>query len=221
MLTVALTGGIGSGKSTLARHLGQLGAGVIDTDQLARELVQPGSPALAEIVARFGPEALTAEGTLDRSLLRERVFADPKARSALEAILHPRIRALMLERLAALSTPYAVLVIPLLIETRQTGLADRVLVVDLPEAEQIRRVRARDRLDEATIGRILAAQASRSARLQAADDVVDNSGGPEALWAQAQRLHRRYLELAAAKGDPPGGPGTSRPQSAHTLANCD
>ncbi len=221
MLTVALTGGIGSGKSTLARHLEQLGAAVIDTDQLAREVVQPGSPGLAEIVDAFGTPVLTPGGELDRPLLRERVFSDPAARARLEAILHPRIRALMLERLARVSAPYAVLVIPLLIETRQTELADRVLVVDLPEAEQIRRVRDRDGLEEAAVGRILAAQAARSARLRAADDVIDNSGTPEALWAQARRLHQRYLELARAKGDPAVRPEEPPTQGAHALANCD
>lgn len=215
MLTVALTGGIGSGKSTLARHLEQLGAGVIDTDQLAREVVLPGSPALAEILTHFGSQILTPAGELNRPLLREQVFANPAARVRLESILHPRIRALMLERLSALSAPYAVLVIPLLIETHQMALADRVLVVDLPEAEQIRRVQGRDGLDEAAVRRVLAAQVNRATRLQAADDVIDNSGAPEALWVQAQRLHQRYLDLAGTGGDPPGGPGGLAATAAH------
>lgn len=206
MLTLALTGGIGSGKSTVARHFAQLGAEVIDTDLLARELVLPGSAALAEIVAAFGAEMLTAEGGLDRPLLRERVFADPTARHRLEAILHPRIRAMMLERLAAVTAPYAVLVIPLLLETRQRDIADRVLVVDLPEAEQVRRVRDRDGLEEDAIYRILGAQVDRATRLEAADDIIDNSGPPDALWGQIQQLHQWYLTLSQGKGGPSAQP---------------
>ncbi len=196
MLVIALTGGIGSGKTSVAMQLAELGAGVIDADQVAREVVVPGSESFAKIVAAFGAEVLSPEGTLNRPLLRARVFADPAARARLETILHPPIRAVMRQRLAALHTPYAVLVIPLLIETGQTDLADRVLVVDLPEAEQIRRVRERDGMDETSVRRILAAQCDRPARLRAADDILDNSGDPAHLREQTERLHHHYLALA-------------------------
>jgi dephospho-CoA kinase len=196
MLVIALTGGIGSGKTSVAMQLAELGAGVIDADQVAREVVVPGSESFAKIVAAFGAEVLSPEGTLNRPLLRARVFADPAARARLETILHPPIRAVMRQRLAALHTPYAVLVIPLLIETGQTDLADRVLVVDIPEAEQIRRVRERDGMDETSVRHILAAQCDRPTRLRAADDIVDNSRDPAHLREQTERLHHRYLALA-------------------------
>jgi dephospho-CoA kinase len=196
MLTVALTGGIGSGKSTVAERLAELGVPVIDTDQLARELVEPGMPALEEIVRTFGQELLNAQGRLDRKALRTRVFAEPRDRQRLETILHPRIRAEMLRRLSKFDAPYAVLVIPLLVETGQTDLADRVLVVDVPEAIQIQRVRQRDGSEEASVRRILTAQSDRTTRLAAADDVIDNSGTPEQLTHQIRRLHRRYMQLA-------------------------
>lgn len=197
MLVVALTGGIGSGKSTVARHLAELGVPVIDADRIARDLVQPGSECLSRIVEVFGPEILTSDGQLDRPTLRHRVFADPAARHQLEVILHPRILRVMQQRLEVLRAPYAVLVIPLLIETGQKGFAHRILVVDLPESEQIRRVRARDGLDEDQVRPILAAQCDRATRLAAADDVIDNGGDPKGLIEQTELLHRRYLELAA------------------------
>jgi dephospho-CoA kinase len=196
MLTVGLTGGIGSGKSTVAERLAQLGVPVIDTDQLSRDLVEPGMPALEEIVHTFGQELLNARGRLDRKALRARVFAEPNDRKRLEAILHPRIRAEMLRRLSTLDAPYAVLVIPLLVETGQADLADRVLVVDVPHAIQIQRVRQRDGSEEASVRRILAAQCNRATRLAAADDVIDNSGTPEQLTHQIRLLHRRYTQLA-------------------------
>jgi dephospho-CoA kinase len=199
MLVVALTGGIGSGKSTVSARLADLGAPVIDADTIAHELTAPGEPALAAIREAFGTDVLAPDGSLDRTVLRRYVFADPQARERLEAILHPRIRERMLARLAALDAPYAVLVIPLLFETGQTGLADRVLVVDLPEEEQIRRVHARSGLTEQEIRRILANQAQRRTRVAGADDLIDNSGDHAALIAQVDMLHRRYLELAAAR----------------------
>lgn len=198
MLVIGLTGGIGSGKSTVADALAARGAGVIDTDLIARELTEPGETALAEIAAAFGPEVMDAHGRLDRGALRAHVFADSAARRRLEAILHPRIEARMLERLAALRTPYAVLVVPLLLETGQQALTNRVLVVDVPESVQIERVRRRSALTDAEIERIIASQIGRAERLARADDVLDNSADPDRLIAQVEALHRRYLALAAS-----------------------
>ena len=199
MLIVGLTGGIGSGKTVVSDRFARHGVPVIDTDLIARELVRPGQPALAEIVAEFGPECLDDGGSLDRAYLRQRVFADETGRRRLEAILHPRIRAVTRERIAALTAPYGLLVIPLLAETGMTDLVDRVLVVDVSEAEQIRRVMARDRIDEIQARRILAAQASRSQRLALADEVVENAGDFADLERQIADLHPYYLRLAAER----------------------
>jgi dephospho-CoA kinase len=189
---VGLTGGIGSGKSTVADQLAALGAGVIDADLLSHELTAPGTPTLARIGSAFS-DCLLPDGQLDRAALRARVFADAAARARLESILHPPIRALMLERAAGLTTPYAVLVIPLLFETGQQALMDRILVVDCPESVQIDRVCRRSGLSEAEVARIIAAQVPRAQRLAGADDIIDNSGGPQALGPQVERLHRCYL----------------------------
>ena len=197
MFRVGLTGGIGSGKSTVADRLAALGAGVIDTDLLARELTEPDTPTLARIGAEFNG-VLLPDGHLDRAALRRQVFADPCARTRLESILHPPIRTLMLERAECLTTPYAVLVIPLLFETGQESLMDRVLVVDCPEPIQIERVRLRSQLPEAEIARIIASQIPRSERLARADDVIDNGSGPDDLTPQIEQLHRAYLALAGA-----------------------
>lgn len=201
MLRVGLTGGIGSGKSSVAELFAGLGAGVIDTDLIARELTEPGTPTLARIVADFGSEVLSPDGTLDRGALRERVFRDRVARTRLESILHPSIRDLMLERVAKLRAPYALLVVPLLFETGQETLMDRVLVVDCPEETQIERVQRRSQLSRAEIERILASQVSRAERLARADDVIDNSGALAALAPQVERRHRSYLDLAAGRKD--------------------
>ena len=201
MLVVGLTGGIGSGKTAVSDRFARLGAPVIDTDLLARELVEPGQPALAEIVAAFGSDCLDRDGRLHRARLRERVFADPAGRRWLEAILHPRIRALARERIAGLTVPYCLLVIPLLAETGMTDLVDRVLVVDAPEAEQVRRVMARDGVTEEQARRVLAAQADRSQRLALANEIVENAGDLAALDHQVAALHQYYLTLAATQAD--------------------
>ncbi len=198
-LIVALTGGIGSGKSTVADQLGAFGAGVIDTDLLSRELTVAGHPILERITAIFGDRILQADGSLDRAALRERIFHSPAARAQLEAILHPAIKDLMLERLATLEAPYSVLVIPLLFETGQQTLADRVLVVDVPESVQIERVKRRSGLPEDEITRIIASQIPRHERIARAHDIIDNSGDTAALSPQVQYLHARYLHLAHAK----------------------
>jgi dephospho-CoA kinase len=198
---IVLTGGIGSGKTAVSDLFQQLGAAVVDTDRIAHELTAPGGAAMAPIVARFGPEMRAADGSLDRARMRAAAFTDPNAKQALEAILHPMIRATAAERLAAAASPYAILVVPLYLENRAAyrDVVDRVLVVDCPESVQIERTMARSRLGRAEVERILAAQASRAARLAIADDVILNDAGLEALNASVAGLHARYLELARAK----------------------
>ncbi len=202
MLVIGLTGGIGSGKTTVSDRFAALGVPVIDADLVAREVVEPGQPGLARVIAHFGHDLLTGDGRLDRDRLRQRVFSDPQARKALEAMLHPLIRARMQERLKALHTPYAILSIPLLSETGQRELVDRILVVDVPEQQQIERVQRRNGMDPEEICAILKAQSSRSARLAIADDIIDNSGDLSALIAQVDRLHGEYLRLATQNRGP-------------------
>lgn len=195
---VGITGGIGSGKSTVARLFAAHGVPVIDTDEIAHALTGPGGAAMAAIGERFGAGVLTADGALDRPAMRRKAFADPGARQALEAILHPLIRAEADRRIAAEASPYVLLAIPLLVETG--GYRDRlqrVLVVDCSEATQITRVIARNGLAEDEVRRILAAQASRAQRLAAADDVVENEGDLATLTGQVDALHARYLSFAA------------------------
>jgi len=199
VLVIGLTGGIGSGKTAVSDRFARLGVPAIDTDLLARELVEPGQPALAEIVAEFGPDCLDDEGRLHRARLRERVFADPTGRRRLEAILHPRIRTLARERIVRLTAPYGLLVIPLLAETGMTDLVDRVLVVDAPEEMQIRRVIARDGVTETQARRILAAQADRNQRLALADEIVENAGDLATLDQQIAALHQQYSALASVQ----------------------
>jgi dephospho-CoA kinase len=195
LLKIGLTGGIGSGKSAASEYFARLGAEVIDTDLLSRELVEPGKPALAEIVSAFGDRILTAHGRLDRAQLRNLIFRDPAARQRLEHILHPKIRDLMLVRAERSSAPYVVFVIPLLLETGQQALVDRVLLIDVPEDVQRTRVAARDGFDQAQIERIILSQTDRTTRLANADDVIHNDGSLADLHAAVERLHRRYLDL--------------------------
>lgn len=196
MLRIGLTGGIASGKSTVARLFADRNVPIVDTDEIARELVAPGSPALADIVARFGPDVLLADGTLDRARLRALVLTDPDERRALEAILHPRIRKEVDRRLNALSAPYAIIVVPLLIETDFGQRVDRVLVVDATEEQQIARAVGRGGIPKEEAGAMMRAQSSREERLAAADDVIDNTGGPSSLEPAVERLHQKYLGLA-------------------------
>jgi dephospho-CoA kinase len=199
MFAVGLTGGIGSGKSTVADLFAELGTPVIDTDVIARDLTAPGAAALEAIRAVFGEAVMHADGTLDRAALRRRVFADSMARRQLEAILHPRIRQAVERTLAMLTTPYALIVIPLLVETGgYRDMLNRVLVVDCPEDVQIARVVARSGLALDEVKAILAAQAGRAERLAAADDIIVNTASLEALRAEAATLHQRYLALAGA-----------------------
>ncbi|MCU7815955.1 MAG: dephospho-CoA kinase [Candidatus Thiodiazotropha sp. (ex Lucinoma kastoroae)] len=196
MLVIALTGGIGSGKSAVSRHFESLGVPVLDADLLAHQLVKPGFPALLEIQAVFGDQMVDAQGRLNRAALRAIVFGDPQQRHRLEAILHPRIRQTMEAWLEHQSAPYVVLVIPLLFETGQTTLADRVLVVDCDESLQIERVAKRDRLSTAQIAQIIASQVDRQTRLRGADDVIENNGTLDTLIEATERLHQTYLKLA-------------------------
>jgi len=199
-LRVALTGGIASGKSAVAAAFAARGVPVIDTDALAREVVRPGTPALAAVVAALGGAVLASDGELDRRRVRELVFADPERRRALEAILHPAIRTALEARLATLDAPYAIIAIPLLAETGGRDRFDRVLVVDVPPEVQKSRLMSRDGDSAAQAEAILAAQASRAARLAIADDRLDNSGSLDALDAGVARLHEAYLEAARRPG---------------------
>lgn len=198
---VALTGGIASGKTTVANLFGARGIPLIDTDQIAREVVEPGRPALQAVVDAFGPDVLAADGRLDRRRLRDRIFTDPAARKTLESILHPAIRAEMdrQSQAAATAGPYQILVIPLLAEGGRRDHVDRVLVVDTPEAAQIERLMARDRVTEEQARASLSAQALRATRLAMADDVVHNTGRVDELEAQVAALHAHYVGLAAAR----------------------
>src|SRR5512139_243696 len=197
MFTVGLTGGIGSGKSTVAECFASHGVPVIDTDVIARDLTVPGGAVLAQIRAVFGDAVIQADGTLERAALRRCVFADPAARRRLEAILHPQIRRVVKETLATLDAPYALIVIPLLVETGgYRDLLNRVLVVDCPEDMQIARVMTRNGLARDEAMAILAAQARRADRLAVADDVIVNTASPETLRDEVAALHQRYQALS-------------------------
>jgi len=196
MFTVGLTGGISSGKSAVAQLFRQRGITVVDADQAARAAVLPGSPALAKIRAHFGAAVLKEDGSLNRAWLREAVFADPEQRQWLEALLHPAIAVLIDEALANAASPYAILESPLLLETSQHTLVNRILVVDVSEATQVARAIQRDGGDEAQIRAIMDAQISRHARLGRADDIIDNDGPLAALEPAVAALHQRYLALA-------------------------
>lgn len=197
---VGLTGGIGSGKSTVADLFAALGAGIVDTDVIAHQLTGPDGAAMPAIHARFGDAVIAADGRLDRQAMRDRAFADPDARKALEAILHPLIRQEADRQVLASAAPYVMLVVPLLVESggyRQR--VDRVLVVDCAPETQVQRTMARSGLTREGVLRILAAQATREARLEAADDVVDNDGPPSRLPPRVADLHARYATEAASR----------------------
>lgn len=194
---IALTGGVASGKSTVAKLFGALGAKLIDTDQVARDIVAPPSALLDSIASRFGSDVLTAAGTLDRARLRQIVFADDAARRDLEALMHPAIRASVADLSRQLGGPYQLIAVPLLVEIGAARDYDRVLVVDADPQLQKQRLMARDGIDSATADRMLAAQVSRDQRLAVADDVITNHGEIGALAAQVERLHRRYLALGS------------------------
>jgi dephospho-CoA kinase len=194
---VGLTGGIASGKSTVANLFVALGASLVDTDVLAREVVAPGSVLLPRIAEHFGPRVLQADGSLDRARLRERVFAEPAERQWLEGVTHPAIRELTDRRCEQATGPYVIVAIPLLVETRGEKRFDRVLVVDCEPALQLARLQARDGVTLAEAERMLAAQVSRAERLAVADDVILNDGDIADLREQVEKLHRKYSRAAA------------------------
>ena len=199
MFVVGLTGGIGSGKTAVADEFARLGASVVDTDAIARELTEPGGAALPHIQALFGDAFITARGAMDRDAMRKRVFSDPAAKQALERLLHPMIRAEADRRIAAAQGPYVVYVVPLLIESGGSrDRVQRILVVDAPESLQVERVHARSGLSDKEIRAIIAQQAARPARLAAADDVIENAGSLDALRKQVASLHARYRKMAVS-----------------------
>ncbi len=202
-LVVGLTGGIASGKTAASRCFEKLGVPVIDADVIAREVVEPGSRALEEIVEQFGREVLDDAGRLDRSKLRQLVFGDPERRRVLEQLLHPEIRRRMQQMIADCHDDYVVLAIPLLLEAGQTRLVDRVLVIDAPESVQLARAVERDGSSEKMIKDIMAAQLPRKQRLARADDIIENSGSIQDLCERVGKLDQFYRTIArgvAAEG---------------------
>lgn len=199
MFVVGITGGIGSGKSAVSDRFKRLGIDVVDADVASREVVKPGQPALEAIAEHFGSDLINADGSLDRARLRALVFADQRERVWLERLLHPLINEYIRVQLARAASPYAILVSPLMMETGQSRFTNRILVVDVPEEVQLARTMARDSNAEAQVRAIMAAQASRAARLATADDVINNDAGFEALDHAVARLHEQYLRLAAAR----------------------
>jgi dephospho-CoA kinase len=197
-LRIGLTGGIASGKSTVEQRFRELGIPVINADDSSRAVVAPGEPGLAAVIAHFGVRLLTPHGELDRRALRSIIFADPESRKQLESILHPLIRSDMDRRMLQSDGPYIVLSIPLLIEGSARDRVDRVLLVDTDESLRLERLMSRDAVSAEEARASLAAQASRAARLKGADDVLENAGSVSELRQAVDRIHRRYLELAAA-----------------------
>ncbi|EDN69111.1 Dephospho-CoA kinase [Beggiatoa sp. PS] len=193
-LKIGLTGGIASGKTTVSQLFAKLGIPIIDADVIAHQLVEPGQPALNNIRKIFGPEIIDHEGQLNRAKLRQKIFADTEKRQQLEAILHPRIKKIMQTTAAQTqSSSYCILSIPLLLETQQKELVDRILVVDCSPELQHQRLQQRDKLSNEEIERIVNAQASREARLAIADDVIYNNSNFDNLQKQVFTLHNRFL----------------------------
>lgn len=195
--TVALTGGIGSGKSTVANAFAALGVNVIDADIIARQVVEPGSDALRAIADHFGTDMILTDGSLNRRLLRERIFASAAEKSWLNGLLHPLIHQQTQRQIAQATSPYVLWVVPLLVENQLADKADRVLVVDVSVETQISRTMQRDGVSREHAEKILAAQATREARLAVADDVIDNNGAPDAIASDVARLHAAYLHFAS------------------------
>jgi dephospho-CoA kinase len=195
-LRVGLTGGIASGKTMVSRHLGELGAGIVDTDEISRDVVATGTPGLGQVVAAFGSGVLTDNGTLNRAALRKRIFSNPDDKARLEAILHPLIRAQALEQADNVVGDYVVFVVPLLLETNFAALVDRILVVDCPPEIQQQRLMQRDNESQKSAARAIANQIGPARRVELADDVIDNSGTLAELFAAVDTIHLRYLKLA-------------------------
>jgi len=197
MLRIGLTGGIGSGKSIVCQLFAKRGVPIIDTDEVAREVVAPGEPALQQLSKHFGSAIIDNDGQLNRSELREQVFRDNDKLEQLESILHPLIREQMRKQLNRLSAPYVILAIPLLLEKGWQSEVDRILVVDTSESLQRSRTISRDQVGEETVSRIMQAQISRDKRLADADDIIHNEGDYDNIEKQVELLHRRYLHMAA------------------------
>ena len=197
MLVVGITGGIASGKTAASNRFAELGVPVVDADVIAHQIVEPGRPACKKVIEEFGPEIAIEDGGFDRAKLRKIVFADSKKKELLESILHPEIRNEILRQLSELSAPYAIVVIPLLAESKSGYPLDRVLVIDVPEDIQIERVKARDATTTEEAERIIRLQASRAKRLAMADDTIMNTGSIQSLNDSIDELHRKYLSLAA------------------------
>lgn len=195
--TVALTGGIGSGKSTVAEAFSRQGIAVIDADVIARQVVEPGQRALALISQHFGLKILQEDGALNRRALREAIFSSPQQKQWLNDLLHPLIQQRTRDEIARATSPYVLWVVPLLVENNLQQRANRVLVVDVSPETQITRTMLRDNVSREHAQQILAAQASREARLAVADDVINNDGSPQDVVVHVDRLHRQYLKLAA------------------------
>lgn len=197
MYIIGLTGGIGSGKSTVANCFSQLGIDIVNADEAARHVVEKGSPALSKIATHFGSKACLEDGTLNRAFIRKEIFEHPDKRQWLEELLHPLIKTWIQEALENSSSSYTILESPLLLETNQHTLADRILVVDVPEEIQISRAMQRDGNNNQQIEAIIDTQISREERIKRADDIIDNSGSSESLPEKVQALHQTYLQLAS------------------------
>lgn len=193
---VGLTGGIGSGKTTVADLFAEHGIVLVDADIIAREVVAKGSDGLRQIRDKFGPQMLTPEGTLDRAALREQIFHHPQDREWLNALLHPMIRTRMLQQITAASSPYVIMVVPLLFENGLDKLVHRTLVVDISPKLQLQRTIERDKVSKEQVQNIINSQSDRQTRLDKADDVIDNQGDVTALQSQVLALHNKYLQLA-------------------------
>ncbi len=196
---IGLTGGIGSGKSAASALFARLGITVVDADVVAREVVEPGSEALKQIGEHFGSSVIAADGTLDRRALRSRVFSDPNEKLWLENLLHPLIRDKIRQQLTNAPSPYTLLVSPLLLETDQNRMCERILVIDAPEALQLSRTTQRDSTSETEVAAIMAAQMKREERLRRADDIIVNDHNLEHLHREVLRLHEKYSELARCR----------------------
>ena len=197
MLVVGITGGIASGKTAASNRFAELGVPVVDADVIAHQIVEPGRSACKKVIVEFGSEIAREDGGFDRAKLRKIVFADSKKKEVLESILHPEIRKEILRQLSELSAPYAIVVIPLLAESKSEYPLNRVLVIDVPEDIQIERVKARDATTTEEAERIIRLQASRTDRLAMADDTIVNTGSIQTLNDSIDKLHRKYLSLAA------------------------
>ncbi|MBL4583832.1 MAG: dephospho-CoA kinase [Pseudomonadales bacterium] len=196
MLIIGLTGGIGSGKTAASDHFQALGITIVDADVASRTVVEPGKPALQKIAERFGPEMILDDGGLNRALMRTRVFATEEDRLWLEALLHPLIGEEIAQGLQNSTSPYSILVSPLLLETTQASFVARVLVIDVPVDVQVERTMARDNNSEEQVRAIVAAQSDRQQRLEKADDVIVNDKDLAALHKNVETLHQTYLKLA-------------------------